>query len=298
MFTNEQRSLTKERTHEIPTNIPTIPSPIQIHPKNFKIFTHNKKLASFASQNFYFQINPHSSKETRSSSLFILRFSKIDLANVSTKKKRKRKKTHSLVAFDSSLPPFPLQKLVRESCSWKERGDKRKVGTSDKFLEQVPPTNFSIPCHVFFFTDASTPSKRDQVRSKKWSLANVFFATGGERGGNRMRQRRMYLCVCMCVHVAWTAQRVSTAVYELACFTFLRGSPRNLAEDRLNLCRIILFVPLLSPPLFSYTNEPVLYRRFKRGKSIIFIEEGRRGFLVDLLKEEEEEVFFFFFFFV
>lgn len=118
----------RREIREIPTNIPT---PSKSIPKISR-FYNNKMVASFASQNFYPQIDPRSSKEIIPSNpqKFL---SKIDLRS-NTKKK---KETHRYPIL--SLTPPPQEKiLVRE----------RK----DEFLEQVPPTNFSIPLSFYYGT--------------------------------------------------------------------------------------------------------------------------------------------------
>lgn len=92
--------------------------------------------------------------------------------SISTKKKTHRQ-SHSLffVPFDSSPPPLFSPETRSENRARERNGVTRREGTSDKFLEQVPPTNFSIP---FLFLRTLQPP----VRSKKQSLANVFFVTG------------------------------------------------------------------------------------------------------------------------
>lgn len=89
------------------------------------------------------------------------------------KEKKTHRQSHSLffVPFDSNLPPLFSPETRSENRARERNGVTRREGTSDKFLEQVPPTNFSIP---FLFLRTLQPP----VRSKKQSLANVFFVTG------------------------------------------------------------------------------------------------------------------------
>lgn len=86
----------RREIREIPTNIPT---PSKSIPKISR-FYNNKMVASFASQNFYPQIDPRSSKEIIPSNpqKFL---SKIDLRS-NTKKKKKKP---IVIPFSLWLPP-------------------------------------------------------------------------------------------------------------------------------------------------------------------------------------------------
>lgn len=114
----------RREIREIPTNIPT---PSKSIPKISR-FYNNKMVASFASQNFYPQIDPRSSKEIIPSNpqKFL---SKIDLRSNTKKKKRNPSLSHSL--FDSPPPPKKRFSFV-----------KGRTSSLNRFLQLTSPSPF------------------------------------------------------------------------------------------------------------------------------------------------------------
>lgn len=112
----------RREIREIPTNIPT---PSKSIPKISR-FYNNKMVASFASQNFYPQIDPRSSKEIIPSNpqKFL---SKIDLRS-NTKKK---KETHRYPILSLTPPPKKRFSFV-----------KGRTSSLNRFLQLTSPSPF------------------------------------------------------------------------------------------------------------------------------------------------------------
>lgn len=167
----------------------------------------------------------------------------------------KEKKNPSLVPFsllrtfwfEPPSPSFPLQKLVPrivlvKETGWQE-GKVRATSSSNRFLQLTSPSRF------FFYEPFNPP----------WDQRNSLSRTSS-----------LWQDAPTCA--SWTS--FNCCLRTRLFYVFARLPGRNLAEDRLNLCRIMLFLP---PSLVSRARTR-LYRRFKRGKSII--EERGRGFLL------------------